>query len=393
MTMRSRARKLLVSLISSPHLRRRLSHLDLRIERARTSLGHSLPALVPALIRPDPRFLQIAVTAHCNLRCMGCRYGRDFMPGAQLSLSMATDAIDDAADAGMTGVRFYGGEPLLHPQLPQMVAHAVQRELRPWVTTNAILLKEKIDDLYTAGLRAVHIGFYGVGAKYDDYVQRKDRFRRLEAGVAAVRERYGDKVYLCINWLLMRPSCNLEDLHAAWRFAEKYSIPIQTDLIHYSLPYFSEGHDRELQFRPEDRPAVETLAEELLRLKRLRPELLTQSSVGLRSIPDWVIKGPEMRVPCDFRETIWIGADGTVQLCYVTFRLGNLHQSRLRDMLFGQDHKRAARDSFLLKCPNCHCNYDRRVQKHAPTVALYSDNVTVTATAAESDQIPASAVC
>lgn len=372
MTMRSRARRFLRSSIASPRLRARLSDWDLRIEKARTSLGSSVPVLVPALIRPDPRFLQIAVTAHCNLRCIGCRYGRDFMPGAQLSLSMIIDAIDDAADAGMTGIRFYGGEPLLHPDLPQMVAHAVRRGLRPWVTTNAILLKERIDELYSAGLRAVHIGFYGVGAKYDDYVQRKDRFRKLEAGIATVRTRYGSDVYLCINWLLMRPSCNLEDLHAAWRFAETYSVPMQIDLIHYSLPYFSEGQNRELQFRPEDRPAVEALAAELLRLKNLRPDLLTQSSVGLRSIPDWVIKGPAMRVPCDFRETIWIGADGTVQLCYVTFRLGSLHQARLRDMLFGQDHKRAARDSFLLRCPNCHCNYDRRVQKHAATAALYS---------------------
>lgn len=372
MSVRSGVRRLIAPLAYSPRIRARLTDLDLKVEQVKTALCTSLPILVPTLIRPDPRFLQIAVTAHCNLRCMGCRYGRDFMPGAQLSLSMVKAAIDDASDVGMVGVRFYGGEPLLHPDLPQMVEHAVSRGLRPWVTTNAILLKERMKELYAAGLRAVHIGFYGVGAKYDDYVQRRDRFKRLEAGIAAARERYGKGVYLCINWLLMRPSCNIEDLHDAWQFAEKYSIPMQIDLIHYSLPYFTEGPNRELQFRPEDRQAVEMLAAELVRLKKMRPDLLTQSAIGLRSIPDWVIKGPEMRVPCDFRETIWIGADGTVQLCYVTFRLGNLHDRPLRDMLFTSDHRQAARDSFSLRCPNCHCNYDKRVQKHLATGTLYS---------------------
>jgi hypothetical protein len=82
-----------------------------------------------------------------------------------------------------------------------------------------------------------------------------------------------------------------------------------------------------------------------------------------------------MRVPCDFREAIWIGADGTVQLCYVTFRLGNLHEQPLRAMLFGPEHKQAARDSFALNCPNCHCNYDRRVQKHGPSNTVYSQSL------------------
>jgi cyclic pyranopterin phosphate synthase len=303
---------------------------------------------------------------------MGCRYGRDFMPGQQLSWPMVRDLLDDAKKVGIWSVRFYGGEPLLHPELSRMVDYATQLGLQPYVTTNAVLLRDKIDELYAAGLRQLTIGFYGVGAKYDGYVQRKDRFAQVEAGIAAVRERYGMDVTLRINWLLMRPSCNLEDLHAAWRFAERYSLPIQVDLIHYSLPYFTDGLDHELQFRSEDRRAIERVVAELLRLKAARPEMFNQSAVGLRSIPDWLMQGPEMKVPCDSYEMLWVGADGTVQLCYVTFKLGNLHETRLIDMLFGPEHQRAARNSYALACPNCHCHYDRRVRKHAPSARLYA---------------------
>jgi len=55
----------------------------------------------------------------------------------------------------------------------------------------------------------------------------------------------------------------------------------------------------------------------------------------------------------------------------VTFKLGNLHEKRLKDMLFTPEHLAAARDSFELNCPNCHCAYDTRVLGHAPTRRKY----------------------
>jgi molybdenum cofactor biosynthesis enzyme MoaA len=351
-----------------PALWQSLIALDTRIERGRTAAA----AYVPALVRPAPRYLEIAVTSYCNLRCVGCRYGRDFMMGTQLKWEMVRDLLDDAKAAGIWNVRFYGGEPLLHRDLPRMIAHAVSIGLQPYVTTNAILLKQQIETLYGAGLRAFTIGFYGTGAKYDDYVQRKDRFARVEEGIAAVRERYGNGVYMRISWLLMRPSCNLADLDAACRFAERYATPIQVDLIHYSLPYFSEGPNRELQFTQADEAAIAQVVRDLVRRKKQHPKLFNQSLIALRSIPDWLLKGPDMRVPCDSHEQLWVGPDGTVQQCYVTFRLGNLHETRLKDMLHTPCHKLAATDSYRLNCPNCHCFYGRRIEKHGPSSNQYA---------------------
>lgn len=285
---------------------------------------------------------------------------------------MARLLLDDAADAGFWQIRLYGGEPLLHPDLERMVAHTVARGMQPYVTTNAVLLQHRIDGLYRAGLRHLNVGFYGVGASYDEYVQRHRSFERMEAGIAAVRDRYGMDVTMRINWLLMRPSCNLDDLDLACRFAERYRLRIQVDLVHYSLPYFSEGPDRALQFRPEDRPNVERVADDLLRRQREQPGLFFHSAIALRSIPDWVIKGPAMRVPCDASQMVWVGADGTVQLCYVTFPFGNLHQTRLRDMMNTAAHRCAVRDAFALNCPNCHCGYDTRVEKDAASARHYA---------------------
>jgi len=235
------------------------------------------------------------------------------------------------------------------------------------------LLKDKIDDLYAAGLRTVSIGFYGTDEQYNSYVQRAGKYEQMKRGVAYLRERYGMNIHLTIGWLLMRPTCNFDAVREMWSFAELYSAPVVVSLIHYSLPYFTEGPDGELQFRGEDRADIEEVVAELIRLKRLRPEMMRQSLMSLRSIPDWLLKGPEMKVPCDRYRLLWVGANGVVQMCYVTFVLGNLHENRLSQMLFSQKHQEAARDAFQLKCPNCHCSYPKRIESHLPSHLRYSD--------------------
>lgn len=350
----------------------RLKHLAKSFDASVDIARHTVAAVLPQVIQPDPRQIFITLTANCNLRCMGCKYGRDFMPGAQLPLKIVLDLLDDCKTCGISSIRLYGGEPLIYKDLVRVVEHAVTLGLHPWLTTNGILLKEKIDDLYTAGLRTVSVGFYGTGEEYNAYVQRPEQYERMSRGIAYVRDRYGNKISLRLGWLLMRPTCNVDAVARMWRFAEEHETRIGISLIHHSLPYFTEGPNRELQFRFEDRPAIEEVVAELICRKERRPELLQQSVIALRSIPDWLLKGPDMKVPCDRYRLLWIGANGVVQMCYVTFVLGSLHEKRLSQMLFTSEHKQAARDAFQLNCPNCHCSYGERVESHVPSRLRYS---------------------
>jgi MoaA/NifB/PqqE/SkfB family radical SAM enzyme len=353
-----------------PSVKNGLVSLDLALTRQR----HEWAKQFPVLIKPEPRLLQVAITANCNLRCLGCRYGRDFMPGKSLPLPIVVTLLEDAKEAGFLTVRLYGGEPLLHRDLPEMVRVACRVGLMPCITTNAILLGEKIDTLFDAGLRTATIGFYGDEHTYDPYVQRSGAYSKVERSIAKVRDRYGKDVRLQINFLLSRLSCNLESLRTALRFAERYETNLQVDIVHYSLPYFTEGPDRELQFVPSDEAGLYSVVQELLEFRQRRPELYTEPDAGIRSIPDWALKGPAMRIPCNAYRMIWVGADGTVQLCYVTFKLGNLHEKRLRDMMFTAEHRQAARDGFALNCPNCHCQRYERIETDKTARRLYSIN-------------------
>lgn len=370
MVVRAKLAKTLRPLLRKfPTLRRAAGSVDVCSDIVR----HAAAAVLPQIIQPDPREIYITLTANCNLRCVGCRYGRDFMPGQQLSFQVVRDLLDDCKELGIKNIRLYGGEPLVHKDVVRMVEHSAGLGLNTLLTTNGILLKEKIDDLYKAGLRSIGVGFYGTGEDYNLYVQRSgDPYARMERGVAYTRERYGMDVNMKLGWVLMRPTCNLAAVREMWKFAERYQTPVGVSLIHYSLPYFTEGPERELQFTPDDRDAINVVVQELIRLKKLRPGLVQQSELALRSVPDWLLKGPDMKVGCERYRLLWVGADGTVQLCYVTFKLGDLSNTRLRDMLFTPEHKQAAKDAFAVNCPNCHCSYHNRIERNIGARLKYS---------------------
>jgi MoaA/NifB/PqqE/SkfB family radical SAM enzyme len=305
------------------------------------------------------------------------------MTGQQLSLQLVLDALTDAKEAGINTVRFYGGEPLLHRDLPKMIEESVRLGFYTYITTNGTLLKQKIDDLYGAGLRLITIGFYGVGENHSSYTQRGGSFRRLEAGIAAVRERYGSEIELQLNFVVMSASCSVDALRAAWEFAKRFDMYFHIDLVNSTVPFFSTLRSQEVELREERRSDIVAVTRELLRLKECDPSRVLHSSEFLRSIPDWLLAPDKMDVPCDAYQTVWIGADGTVQICDTALKIGNILEHPLREILFSDMHNKAARDGFCLNCPKCLCKIETRIQKHARSVRVYAQPASLGAISSE----------
>ena len=71
-------------------------------------ITHSVAHVLPKILQPDPREIFITLTANCNLRCRGCRYGREFMAGSQLSWPVIRDLLDDAKSLGINANLWWG---------------------------------------------------------------------------------------------------------------------------------------------------------------------------------------------------------------------------------------------------------------------------------------------
>lgn len=253
-----------------------------------------------------------------------------------------------------------------------MVTESLACGITPFVTTNGRLLDRQLGSLVDAGLRTVTFGYYGHDETYDRYVGRRGAWDQFERVVADARSRYKEGLCLHMSYVLSTRTCSIAELDKAWGFAKRYHLRFHIDLIHYSLPYFTEGPERELQFTVADVPRIRSFVDRLAGLKHERPDLYDESGASIKSIPDWLIKGPAMRVPCDAYDMIWVGADGSVRLCFVTFPLGNLHEQPLHKLLFTEAHNKAAVGAVQLACPNCHCHREARITKHLPSLLRYS---------------------
>src|SRR5436305_1338940 len=71
-------------------------------------------------------FLWLEITPKCNLSCVHCY--ADSGPDEPLTQNMAPRdwirVLDEAAQLSCRAVQFIGGEPTLHPDLPQLIGHA-----------------------------------------------------------------------------------------------------------------------------------------------------------------------------------------------------------------------------------------------------------------------------
>ena len=70
-------------------------------------------------------------TNQCNLKCVHCYQDAEEATERELTTDEAKKMIDEIARAGFKIMIFSGGEPLLRPDIYELVAHAASRGLRP----------------------------------------------------------------------------------------------------------------------------------------------------------------------------------------------------------------------------------------------------------------------
>ena len=108
--------------------------------------GHSTGGLVDRFGRVATD-LRVSLTDRCNLRCTYCmpEEGLAWLPKQTLLTDDEVGRLVRVAveRLGVTEIRFTGGEPLLRPGLPAIVANAASLRPRPKlsVTTNGIGLE------------------------------------------------------------------------------------------------------------------------------------------------------------------------------------------------------------------------------------------------------------
>ena len=131
-----------------------------------------------------PLVLMLEPLFRCNLACAGC--GKIQYPAHILKRQLTPQQCFDAVEeCGAPMVSIPGGEPLLHPEIKEIVEGLVARRKYVYLCTNALLLKEKLE----AGLFkpskyltfSVHMD--GLEEHHDFAVCREGTYQRATEGI------------------------------------------------------------------------------------------------------------------------------------------------------------------------------------------------------------------
>jgi cyclic pyranopterin phosphate synthase len=127
--------------------------------------------------------------------------------------------------AGVRKIRLTGGEPLMRPNLPELVERLSKLDglSQLAMTTNGMMLAEQLDDLVHAGLTHLNISLDTLREPAFKQISRRDGLDKVLDGIhAAVRS----PLKVRINALLLR-QINLDDCLPLVRFARNLGVVIR----------------------------------------------------------------------------------------------------------------------------------------------------------------------
>ena len=135
-----------------------------------------------------PLVLMLEPLFRCNLACAGC--GKIQYPAHILKRNLSPEQCFKAVDeCGTPIVTIPGGEPLMHPQIKEIVEGLVARKKYVYLCTNALLLEEKLHLFEPSKYLTFSVHLDGEREHHDFSVCREGGYEMAVKGVKAALAR------------------------------------------------------------------------------------------------------------------------------------------------------------------------------------------------------------
>ena len=181
-------------------------------------------------------YMRISVIDSCNLNCYYCNPCDNNEHCHALNILSVKEVLCIVRAATRLGIKHFrltGGEPLLHPQIDEMVS---QIKKIPGVrsvslTTNAVLLAQHAKQLKEAGIDSINVSLDTIDASEYEHITKKTLLHKVEHGIDAAIE-CGIRVKINV---VLTPQT---DVVALTRYATKKG----TDIRFIEMMPVGEGH-------------------------------------------------------------------------------------------------------------------------------------------------------
>ncbi|MCR4411008.1 MAG: adenosyl-hopene transferase HpnH [Thermoguttaceae bacterium] len=155
--------------------------------------------------RRFPLVLMLEPLHACNLACAGCGRVREYADSIHQTLSLE-ECVAATDECKAPVVSICGGEPLIYPEIGELVRRLVERNKHVYVCTNGLLLAKRLDRFCPSSRVCFNVHLDGMEASHDAMAGRPGVFAQATAGIRAAKNA-GFRV--CTNTTIYRQT----DLH------------------------------------------------------------------------------------------------------------------------------------------------------------------------------------
>lgn len=175
------------------------------------------------------------VGRRCNLRCVHCySHSRNEEYAGELTTAEGMELIDDLGDYGAPVVLFSGGEPLMRPDIFELIQRARDKGMRAVLSTNGTLIDED------TAAKLQDFGLSYVGVSLDGLQETNDRFRGVRdaftMALSGIRSCLKVGVKVGLRFTVNRR--NVQDVGGIFDLIREEGIP---RVCFYHLVYAGRG--------------------------------------------------------------------------------------------------------------------------------------------------------
>ena len=135
-----------------------------------------------------PLVLMLEPLFRCNLACSGCGKIQHTPEILKKNLS-PEECFAAVAECGAPVVSIPGGEPLLHPQIDEIVRGLVGRKKFVYLCTNGLLLEKSLHKFQPSPYLTFSVHLDGLKAQHDKCVDREGVFEKAVSAIKAAKQQ------------------------------------------------------------------------------------------------------------------------------------------------------------------------------------------------------------
>ena len=187
-------------------------------------------------IKRFPLVLMLEPSFRCNLACSGCGRIREYKDILDRSMTLS-ECLEAVEEAGAPIVSITGGEPLIHPQIGEIVSGIIADKRFVNLCTNGLLLESSLDKFEPTPYLSFVLHLDSLAEPHDRFAGRDGVF---DSAISAMRTARAVGFQVLVNTTIYRAT-RLDEIAELFKLLS--TVPVNGIMLSPAFSYEAVGGD------------------------------------------------------------------------------------------------------------------------------------------------------